>query len=201
MKRFFFHHRNGCPSVLCVSFWEETASREIQESVVQSGVISFCSLFSQCLSLIIIDSHYDLHIRLAVHKPITLLFCAAENIFEAGMHTRMVLYLSVSSNVTVIPLVAQTWMWICLLSWKGIFVTSYNSEIWYLFYSLKKKSWLACWYHCSRLTSLLAFFPHWPQEHCLPCESEDNEEIWKMGNHGNSTKVSLLCSSFISITN
>jgi hypothetical protein len=41
-------------------------------------------------------------------------------------------------------------------------------------------------------------FPHFftgLQEHCLPCKSKDNEEIWKMGNIGNSAEVRLLCSS------
>ena len=41
-----FCHRNGCPSILWVSFWEETASREVQESVVQSGEAAVLSQFS-----------------------------------------------------------------------------------------------------------------------------------------------------------
>jgi hypothetical protein len=33
------------------------------------------------------------------------------------------------------------------------------------------------------------------QEYCLPYKSKDNEEIWKMGNIGNSAEVSLIGSS------
>ena len=83
---------------------------------------------------------YDLRICLAIQKPISLLFCTAETIFKARMHARMVLCLSVSSNVSVISLVAL-WLWNCLVLWKGILVTSRSSEIWCLFYSLKN---MAC---------------------------------------------------------